>query len=161
MKTSITLALVAALSLGACGRIADSRLNPFNWFGPSQPVANVDAEGNLRPLVPGTGSAVFDQRGAIDQIAALSIERTPNGALVRATGIASTQGQFNAQLVPVRFENGVLTLAFRVEAPEGFSAGGSEASRTITVARALSNAELAAVRVIRVQGARNAREARR
>ena len=161
MKTSLTLALIAALSVSGCSRIADSRLNPFNWFGPSQPVANVDADGNLRPLVPGTGSVVFDQRGAIDQISSMSVERTPEGAIVRATGIASTQGQFNAQLVPVQFANGVLTLAFRVEAPAGFSAGGTDSSRSITVARALSNAELAGVRVIRVQGARNAREARR
>ena len=48
--------------------MAESRLNPFNWFGSSQPAANVDASGNLRPLVTRPGPTVIDQRGAIDQV---------------------------------------------------------------------------------------------
>ena len=161
MRATLPLILCATLAVTGCARVAESRLNPLNWFGSSQPVANVDQNGQLRPLVTGTGPAVIDQRGAIDQISAMAVDRTPGGAIVRATGIASTQGQFNAQLVPVSNTGGVLTLAFRVEAPSGFAAGGSDFSRQITVARAFSDRDLAGIRVIRVQGVRNAREARR
>lgn len=161
MRKAVPLFLVVALVTSGCARVADSRLNPLNWFGSSAPVSNVDESGILRPLVTTRGPTVTDQRGAIDQIADMRIERIPEGAIVRATGIASTQGQFNAQLVPVSRTGGVLVLAFRVEAAEGFAPGGSEFSRQITVARALSTADLSGIRVIRVQGARNARESRR
>ena len=161
MRRALTLLLCLTLTTSGCARLAESRLNPFTWFGPSQPAANVDAAGNLRPLVTTTGPVVVDQRGAIDRVVGMQVERTPGGAIVRATGVASSQGQFNAQLVPVARDGGVLTLAFRVEAAAGTASGGSEFARQITVARAFSDADLAGVRVIRVTGVQNAREARR
>lgn len=161
MRKQLILTICATLMLTGCARVADSRLNPLNWFGASQPAANVDQTGNLRPLVTGTGPIVVDGRGAIDEITDMRVERTAQGAIVRATGVASTQGQFNAQLVPVSNSGGVLVLAFRVEAPAGFAPGGSTFSRQITVARAFSDADLSGINTIRVQGARNARQSRR
>ena len=38
MKRSVTFALAAVLVLTSCGMVRDSRLNPFNWFGQSEPV---------------------------------------------------------------------------------------------------------------------------
>lgn len=162
MRPALPFALCIILAATGCSRIADSRFNPLNWFGGSQPVANVDAAGNLRPLV--TSEMIrreVDGRVMIDTVEAMDVARNASGAIVTATGTAATQGGFNAQLVPVAFENGTLTLAFRVEIPQGFQAQGPANTRRITVARALDASELAGVRSIRVQGVRNARVSRR
>ncbi|MEY1555478.1 hypothetical protein AB3Y40_07560 [Yoonia sp. R2331] len=158
MRPALPLALIAVVTATGCARVAESRLNPLNWFGSSTAVANVDAAGNLRPLV--TAEMVrreVDGRVLIDSVETLEISRNAGGAIVRATGVAATQGSFNAQLVPVAFEGGTLTLAFRVEQPQGFQPQGETNTRRVTVARVLDATMLAGVRSIRVQAARNAR----
>lgn len=161
MRMTLPLLLCATLTITGCARVADSRLNPLNWFGGSQPSA-MTSTGELRPLVPvNRATKVVDSRGNIAEVTELEVDKTAEGALVRATGVSSTQGQFNAQLVPVSNEGGILTLAFRIEAAAGFTGTNSAFSRQVTVARALSLGELAGVRTIRVQGATNARSAAR
>ena len=161
MLRSFTTVLCLGLLLSGCARLADSRLNPMNWFGRSAPVANTTPDGELRPLIPfGEGVAV-ESRPIIDQIIEMQIEPTRSGAILRATGLAATQGFYNAELVLVGSENGDVTYDFRVAAPAGFEAIGTEASRRITVALELSNAELAGIRNITVRGAQNARGSRR
>ena len=160
MRVSLPLLLCAALAVTGCARVADSRMNPLNWFGTSTS-APLTASGELRPLVPANRTTrVVDGRGSIQSVTAMGIEKVPNGAIVRATGVASTHGQFNAQLVPVSNEGGVLTLAFRIEGVA--NAGTNTAfSRQVTAARVLTFAELAAVRTIRVQSATNQQSASR
>jgi len=161
MLRSLSLLLCLALGLSACARLADSRINPLNWFGRSTEVAVAPA-GPVRPLVtPGRGVTVVDARVRIETVTDVSIERTPGGAILRATGLAATQGYFNAQLVLVEAADGVAVYEFRVEAPPGFEAIGSEASRRITVAETLDAATLAALRTIEVRGAQNARRTSR
>jgi hypothetical protein len=161
MRATLPLLLCAALATTGCARLADSRINPLNWFGSSQS-SSVTPTGELRPLVPANRTTkVTDERGPIAQVSALRIESTPDGAIMRATGIASTQGQFNAQLVEVSNSGGVLTFAFRLEAAPGVTAQNSSFSRQVTVAKALSFGDLAGVRTIRVQGANNQRSASR
>uniref|UniRef100_UPI0040478F74 hypothetical protein n=1 Tax=Yoonia sp. TaxID=2212373 RepID=UPI0040478F74 len=116
----------------------------------------------MRPLTPeNRKTRVVDSRGTIASVSALVLERTSNGAIVRATGIASTQGQFNAQLVTAGRENGVLTFAFRIETTSGATAPTSAFARQVTVARQLSFAELQDIRTIRVQAATNTRSVSR
>lgn len=156
MRPALPLLLCAVLAAPGCARLSESRLNPLNWFGASQPVANVDAAGNLRPLVTADMiGQVADGRILIASVDALEVNRTPGGALVRATGTAASQGSFNAQLVPVSQDGGTLTLAFRVEVSTNET--GPVASRQVTVARVLTQQELAGISRIRVQGAGNAR----
>ena len=160
-RIALPLLTCAALTLGACATVSESRFNPLNWFGGSTPVVAAPGE-EVKPLIPeGTQFGEIDQRSMIDNITAMRVDRTPNGAIVRATGLASTIGQFNAQLVPTGFANGTLTLEFRVEVPAGAQTGGENATRTITAARALDFDDLAGVRRIQVQGARNARTSSR
>lgn len=160
MRVSLPLMFCAALATTGCARVADSRMNPLNWFGKSTS-APLTASGELRPLVPtNRATRLVDGRGGIQSVAGLVIEKTPNGTIVRATGVASTQGQFNAQLVPVSNENGVLTLVFRIEGVAN-AATNAAFSRQVTVARVLTFAELAGVRTIRVQSATNQRSASR
>ena len=161
MLRPLTIILCLGLFLTGCARLADSRLNPLNWFGRSAPVAATTADGQLRPLVPAGDDAVVDTRVLIDQIIEMQIDPTTSGAILRATGLAATQGFYNAELVLAASDNGNVVYDFRVAAPEGFEAIGTEASRRITVALELSAAELAGIRSVAVRGAQNARESRR
>lgn len=159
----ITGALCVALT--GCARLSESRLNPLNWFGPStsSPAsAPVDASGELRPLIPDNRRVIqVDGRDLIASVTALSIDRSPSGAIVRATGLAPTQGYFNAELVPIAQEGGVLTLAFRAQAPAGFEAVGAPATREITAAYVIDAGALPGIRTVRVEASANARTARR
>ncbi|SEW12642.1 hypothetical protein SAMN04488515_1181 [Cognatiyoonia koreensis] len=150
MRPTLPLLLCATLAISGCSRIAESRFNPFNWFGAATVAAPVDANGNLRPLVTANAlNRVVDGRVPVDTVTSLRIDRSPNGGIVTASG-AVPVGAFNAQLVPVAQDGGTLTLSFRVEIPA--SASGTQ---TITAARAFNNAELAGIQRIVVQAARN------
>ena len=161
MRHTLTLILCLGLVLTGCARLAESRLNPLNWFGRSAPVVATTADGQIQPLVPPGQAAAQDTRVVIDQIVDLQIEQTSSGAIVRTTGLAATQGFYNAELVLAASDNGDVTYDFRVAAPASFEAIGTEASRRITVALELSNAELAGIGNITVRGAQNARGSRR
>ncbi len=161
MRNSLPLLLAATLTVTGCARISDSRINPLNWFGNSQPSA-MTTSGERRPLTPiGGKSRVVDSRGAIQSITELTLERTSEGAIVRATGLASTLGQFNAELVETARESSVLTLTFRIEAATTNTAPASAHARQVTAAYALSVNDLQDVRTIRVQSATNARSVSR
>lgn len=151
--------LIAALVLTGCARLQNSPLNPANWFGPAGAVATSPAQ--ARPLMPsGRGVVVVtDARPRVASLTELRIERLPGGAIVRATGLAPTQGWFNAELVRVGAEDGVLTYEFRAEQPPGFAATGTIASRTITAADVLGADEVGAIGLVRVLSATNALQA--
>ena len=135
----------ATLLVAGCG----SRLNPLNLFRrPSreaEPLSSeiaMDAEG--RPL--------------IDQITALSLEQTPSGAILRATGLPPTQGYFDGELIQVgEVENGQLEFEFRVRPPLEPRSVSTVQSREVIVGVALPGRLLAETRQIRVSAARNAR----
>jgi hypothetical protein len=162
MRRGFLLTALILTTTTGCARLADSPVNPLNWFGgggATQEAAPGEAE--IRPLVPANPrEIVVDQRGPVETITALSVDRTPYGALVTATGQTDIQGYFNAELVPVSIEDGTLTLEFRAEAPPAFTGLGSPRSRLITVAYRLDAADLATIRTVRVTGARNSRSAR-
>jgi hypothetical protein len=161
MLRRIFLCSAVLLTLSGCARIADSRLKPFNWFGQSQD-APVTETGEIRPLVPaGRTVNIVDARPMLQSVTALSVDRSPTGAIVRATGVAPTQGFFNAELVNAGISGAVLTLEFRAQAPLGFEAEGSAASRQINTAFAIDAEDLSTIRRVRVQAATNARTAAR
>ena len=165
MTRILVLTTCAALTLSACSQVRESRLNPLNWFGRGEQVETTAAAPAtpevIRPLLPAKREVVVDARVLIDTVQAIEVARTPDGAILRATGLAPTQGYFNAQLVLSGAENGVLTYDFRVEAPSRFEIQGTQASRSITVAEALSNNDLAGVRRIVVRGANNSMQSSR
>lgn len=139
--------------LAGCASIAESRLNPFNWFGRSQEVAAAD------PL-----AVPEDPRPLIDQVTELVVERTPSGAIVRARGLPPTQGYWDGTLVadnrgePV---DGVLTYRFRVIPPADPARVSTVQSREVVVGQFVSQQALAGVRQIQVVAARNSRAVRR
>jgi hypothetical protein len=152
MRLPLILGVTAVMVLTSCGGLRESRLNPLNWFKRSQVV-----------MVDETVAAVpADPRPLVDQVLALAVEPTAQGALVRATGLSPIQGFYNAELVarPVD-ENGVLVFDFRIMPPPQLKPVGTARTRQVTVAAALSTVALESVREIVVQGANNARSSRR
>lgn len=172
LKPLIT-AIALGSVLGGCATIRDSAVNPFNWFGRSSqaPVEQTEVTNPLIPTQSGLFARARERRETvapttpIDQITALQIERVPGGAIIRATGVDATQGTFNAGLVPANADetpqDGVLVYTFERQRPAGARAGGSQASREVTVARHVTDQNLRGVRSIRVVAASNARVARR
>lgn len=157
------LLIAAALSaaLPGCARLAESPLNPVNWFRGSQEV-RAQAPDELRPLVPdGALDPAPETRPLVSRITEMSVEPTPQGAIVRATALVPTQGYYNAQLLRAGVSGGTLVLEFRAAPPPGFEATGAPRARSITAALDLDLNELAGIRTIRVTGAENARESRR
>lgn len=155
MRAPLLLILSAALILGGCATVRDSRLNPFNWFGGSTETTVAVAPGRI---------AVADPRPLVDLVVEMNVERTPGGAIVQATGRPPRQGYWMAELVQLPGtpgENGVLVYDFRVARPDGPTRVGTEPSREVTAGAFLSDQDLAAVRSIVVRGTLNQRQANR
>ena len=152
MRRPLLAALTAVMLLQACGGGFSARLNPFNWFKRSAPAEVVVVEAGV----------VTDARPLVERVVSLNIDSYPGGAIVRATGLPPTQGWWDAELVARPLdENGVLVYDFHVFPPKTPTGTGPQQSREIAVAADLSTRELSAVRQIIVQGANDARSARR
>lgn len=153
MRLRLIIAVIALTALSACGGLRESRFNPLNWFGRSQPVAQVNAAE--------IGTAA-DSRPLVEQVLSMQVEAFPGGAIVRATGLPPTQGYWDAELVALPVdEKGVLVLEFHIFPPIEPKSVINQQSREITVATSLSNIKLDGITQIVVQGAANARASRR
>lgn len=147
----LTAVLTLTLILAGCGGMRDSKINPFNWFKRSEETQKL-----ALPQRPN------DTRALVETVLTMQVEEVPGGAIVRATGLPPTQGWWKADLVALPVdENGRLVMEFRLHAPIARAAVGTQPSREVVVALYLSNIKLTDVREIIVQGANNARAARR
>lgn len=170
MRRPLVALLVLSMTLGACGAIRESRMNPFNWFGGSREVsADVDpaSTGAANPLIPQRRANLFRRDEGIflgrplDQVTELRIERVADGAIIRVEGIAQRADAFDIRLVPVPTERpDELHFELQGEFPE-VTRNTVRLPRPVVVATHLSDQELAGIRRIRVSAARNARESRR
>jgi hypothetical protein len=157
MRTPVSGLLILALVLAGCGRLAESRINPFNWFGRSQASTVVVDE----PTVPGRPD---DPRILVAQVTNMEVARHAGGAIVRATGLPPTQGWWDAALVaenggvPV---DGVLTYRFVVDQPREATRVSTPQSREVTAAAYLSDIKLQGISQIVVLGAENSQSSRR
>jgi len=152
MRTPIAAILLGTLVLTGCA----TKMNPFNWF------KRGSTEETLTELPD--PNVIIDSRGLVQQVVSLSIDKTPGGAIIRATGLPPTQGFWDAALVAENGEKpikGVLTYQFRIEQPIDFQRVSNPQSREVVVARFVSNIKLQGVTQIRVVGATNARSSRR
>lgn len=161
MQTKLTVLLISGLVLTGCG-----------WFGSNDPVPGTPAAAESNALIPQrSGSGLFDGPEEEDlsvpvmSVSELRVDPTSSGAIIQVTGIASRQGAFDAELRPVNSEenaeNGILAYSFRVTYPEDPTAQGPERTRTVTEAISVSAKTLSGIKLIRVEGQENAREARR
>ena len=102
MHRRVFLSMTGALALAGCGGFRDSRINPRNWFGRSTSRARDTAAASTggNPLIPEDDESIFRRRNReevypgtpVDQITALAVERTSDGAIIRATGQTARQG---------------------------------------------------------------------
>lgn len=155
MRLPITLMLITALTVTGCGRIRESRLNPFNWFGRSAPAATVTL----------AADEPTDPRALVAEVVAMEVTAQPGGAIVHATGLPPTQGWWQADLVaanggvPV---DGVLSFRFVIVPPPASTVRVSTPqSREVIAAVFVSDEALADVRTITVLGAQASRSSRR
>ncbi|MGP9789692.1 hypothetical protein [Roseinatronobacter sp. NSM] len=156
MKKPLIASLVLVLALSACGTMRESRLNPRNWFGGQ----------STETLVPATGwGGTVDRRALVPAVTELEVLRTPEGAVVHATGMTATQGWWDAELRAINDErpvNGALIYEFVLASPMSATrVAGTDASRTVTAGVKISNRRLEGVQRIVVRGAQNQREIRR
>lgn len=158
MFRSATLCLCLVLTVAGCASLSNSWINPLNWFGSATSVPTT-ADGTVRPLVtPGQLAEPVDGRVLVPDVTGLVIEQTPDGAIIRATGVAPMPGYYNAQLVRTSLVDGVLTYELRAEPPPasppqgGGSTIGNIASRSLNVATSVANTTLNGVRTVRVVG---------
>jgi len=148
MRTPIAVILLGTLVLTGCA----TKLNPFNWF-------KQDSTQETLAELPDP-AVINDSRQLVQQVVSMSVEKTPGGAIIRATGLPPTQGYWDAELIaendgkPV---NGVLSYQFRIEEPIDFQRVSTPQSREVVVAVFVPNIRLQNVRQIRVIGAKNAR----
>lgn len=172
-RTLAPVLLVAAAGLAACSGWSDSRVNPGNWFGRSR-AAEVSPElaaTEVNPLMPEKASDFIAANEAavegvtIDQVTNLVIERTIEGAIIRAEGLATREGAYDARLIPETNTeepvDGVLSYRFVVRYPNEATSQGDQNARTVFVARSVTAQHIDAARVVRVVGTQNARESRR
>jgi hypothetical protein len=158
---------MAVLLSGCSGGWSESRLNPMTWFGRSD---------TPESLVPVEQQLFVDPRPLVPQVTDVTVDPTPGGVILRATGIPPTQGYWDGELVvenasaaPV---NGVLSFQFRILPPPtqiqtGSRAGapipatvGTATSREVVVAKFISRQDLAGVTSLRVVAERNERSVR-
>lgn len=153
MKRRVLLALGVATVVASCGRIRESRLNPFNWFGGARRREKVE---DAAPATP------QDPRALVAEVVSLQVDPYGAGAIVRATGLPPTQGWWDAELVarPID-EDGVLVYDFRVFPPVTDTPEGAPMTREITVAASISTVKLDQISEIVVQGQSNALSSRR
>ncbi|NUH64355.1 hypothetical protein HTT03_03430 [Sulfitobacter sp. S0837] len=171
MRKTLMALSASTLLVSACG-FSDSRANPLNWFGPSQPAA-VNAQASTNPLIPKRRGLFAKRRAEVstyegrpfEQITDLTVEPVPGGAIVRATGLAARQGIYSVQLTPANVDelpvNGVLTYRLEGVRPNKATPQGSQPTREVIAGRHLTNQDLLGVREIRVEGQTNALVSRR
>jgi hypothetical protein len=147
-------ALAVASILGACASVRDSRINPLNWFGRSTEAQAVAAA---------APQEAADPRLPLGQVTALAVEPVPGGAIIRATGLPTTQGHWDVSLVADPREEGSRELVYRflVQPPLVPRPAGTPISREVTAAVFASDFRLEGVSRITVTAAGNARSVNR
>ncbi len=165
MRNLVICLAVGAILLSACS----TRLNPRNWFGGSEEVAVEATAGEANPLIPEQNQLMRRPEATyagvpVRSVTELKVERIADGAIIRASGVAYVQGAFAVKLSPLNEgvpQNGVLTYELLAVHPSWGSRGGSDQTRTVTVAHSLTEQQLSGVRTIKVVAAENARQSRR
>ncbi|WP_371153581.1 hypothetical protein [Jannaschia sp. 2305UL9-9] len=140
--------IAGLVALTGCG-LGQSRLNPVNWFGSSTSEAVAEARAETSQPV-------------IDQVLSLEVAATPSGAIISTVGLPPTQGFWEAELVRMPTDDpSVALFDFRILPPINPRPAGTQPSREVLAGTILSTQDLAGIRTIAVQGARNRRSVRR
>jgi len=155
MRKTILASLAAVTLVSGCARVQESRINPFNWFGPSQERRVEDAFAQPAPVV-------VDTRPIVRNVQQVRIDPAPGGAIVTAVGLPDTQGYWSAELRPATsIRSNVLLFDFVLIPPPSPQPAGTVQSREVTAATFVRNETLAGVSTITVRGSANSRSSGR
>lgn len=170
MRRILSLLLVTIFLVGC-----STKANPVNWFDNDPPEKDnfTDVE-KTNPLIP-EGDGGFFQSGReerarykgvpIDSVIEVRTERVPDGLIIKARGLAATQGVYAARLTPANAdetpEDGVLTYRLEARNDENVTTQGAQQTREVVVARKRTDQELEGTRIIRIESATNSVETRR
>lgn len=161
---NVLLPLVISGALAGCGTLTGSANSSAGSFGSGGSSASAGSSGsgsfgtprNEPQQVVDKRTVAADGRRLIAVLKDARLERTRDGAIIRATGVADRQGYYDAVLFsPTRMqpdETGTLLLEFRAREPQFPTPVSTEWSRTITVGAFVSNPRLAKIRRIVVAG---------
>lgn len=157
MYKPVLVVMISALALAGC-------------VGQDEGASVSTETGAGNPLIPqrSATASFFSskedeyQGKPIGMITELLLERRPGGFIVRVTGVADFPGPFDVRLVPIAGSEDTGTLAFRLMALQVEGPGaGTQAARTVTVAKWMSDKDLAPYRALRVEGLRNSQSVSR
>ena len=155
MRSGVMTAMAAVLVLGACSTVRDSRINPLNWFGASEPRAAVVETPRGKVVAPDGG------RIPVAEVTELHVEQATGGAIIRAKGVPPSQGWYKAQLVQESSADGEMVFRFVLMQPPAGQRQGTPVSREVTVATFVNDFKLEGVHSITVTGVQSARSLRR
>lgn len=153
MRAFVLVSLVVTFALGGCGRVADSRANPFNWFGGSDEVvvaADVSPE----------AEALRDDT-LLPNVLELEAAPHPGGVILTAKGLAPTQGFHSGELVLVSQAANEMVFELRATAPGTAQPEGAQATREMVVGIFLSQQTMGNASRIVVIAGENRRSVRR
>jgi hypothetical protein len=147
----VVCAVLSVALLPGCARIAESRLNPANWF--TSRAAEIEKFSVARPA---------DPRPLIDMIVDAALEPLPSGAVLRAKGRAARQGYWMADLVVTGLDkDGNLVVDFRaIPTTAGPGPESPPRTREITAAVSLRADTLASAKRIILRSAENEKSLR-
>lgn len=151
MRTPLSLTLALLVAVSGCGRVADSRINPMNWFG---------GDKEQRVAAQETPETAQRTDSLIAEILELEAAPHPGGVILTARGRAATQGFFDAELVPLGREGSQLLFEFRARAPQNPQPEGAPVTREILAGLFLSRQTIGPATQIVVIAAQNRRTIR-
>ena len=166
MRRQVIVSGLVLMLVTGCASIKESRINPLNWFGKSEPVTVLNdgtAATVLPSLAPRKGYPNFvDTRPLAPVISDVNVVKSASGAIITATATLPTLGYFDAELVRVASADAsVAAYEFRLRPPTSAAPTGTAAQRRTTAAKPLSNEDPAGIRTIPIKGAAGARQVRR
>ncbi|MBY6089340.1 hypothetical protein [Maritimibacter alkaliphilus] len=152
MRKLLSLVLISALAVSACGRNRAPAPAPSGETNDLIPERSAIGLGNLRDYQ----ARYFGT--PVETILDAKLERTPTGGILTVTAQSATQGDHDLRLIPETEDatpvDGVLRLTLVAEKLERAPVG-TAASRTMRKALFFTNAELVPIRRIEVIGATN------
>lgn len=164
----IVTTLMMLVLVAGCARVAESRVNPFNWFGGGRDARPVQTDtGSVNPLIPRERESIFRnntpetyQGTLLQEVGELRIEPVQGGIVVRVEGVAPQLGAHDIRLIAVEgAEESATRLVFELRGLQDEEAR-LVGTQAITAAIALTDQAIAGVTTIEVVSASNRQSAR-
>ena len=151
----VLVSVLLTTALTGCG---SSGSNPFGSFGSINPFGG-GSENNVGEDSTGAPKVIVDDSILAPSIASVTPEAALRGLLIKVQAIAPTQGYHSPYLSPLNRgipdEDGIVSLEFRVTAPEISQGLGPERTRQLIAAVFYNDRDLDEIVGFRIIGQNN------